>query len=453
MTSRRRVRSLLAGSAAALVWSLAAPVASGDAPGNASASPPLADQVVTADHSRMYFDFVEVSVPLAAGEHPQLEVEVAGKSLWSKQLDNAISVFRLGPVIGPTGAHYAITVSRQAGENRHLIAKVAYRDPGRADKHRFAEGGLRELSLTLEPVDVWVVPEIAVVAPGPLSEPSRKLLSAALVDFDRRLVDLSDGQIRIARFAVYEPPLPPGVSETSPGVIRLTPDPTGCGKQRGRPRQPAVIPLFLDPQAGPDRLGAILAHRFGHAYLGLEDEARADGSVGCPAPDPELTAGPSCFMNRPTTGGDHVCRDADHPNGTGGACWQRMTQLLRQDVGLKLLADDEFDGPAPPASPAIAFSDQPAALDMGSRAQPLDSAAIDPVIAAHGTALGNCLIASGHSGAKVRFVIRGQDGRVVRVEVDGVTTGELPDCVRQVMRRMRFPTGAATTTADFRLSR
>ena len=42
---------------------------------------------------------------------------------------------------------------------------------------------------------------------------------------------------------------------------------------------------------------------------------------------------------------------------------------------------------------------------------------------------------------------------MVRVAVDGATTGDLARCVRQVMLEMRFPTAAATTTADFQLSR
>jgi hypothetical protein len=64
---------------------------------------------------------------------------------------------------------------------------------------------------------------------------------------------------------------------------------------------------------------------------------------------------------------------------------------------------------------------------------------VNPVIAKHGGALGNCLTRTGTHNANIEFHVK-PTGKVNQVRVNGQTGSEVSNCVRGVMFRMQFPT-------------
>ena len=422
--------------------------------GEETKPPPLATQIVAADHARLFIDFLELGdgdgdVKLGPGDRARVIVEVDGKKVWAELLDSTLSVFKLGPVIVPSRAAVTVAVWKQNGADSQFIAKVALRVPGRAATRDFSQGRLVKLTIATLPVDVWAIPELTLVAPFTLDKAERTRLTAALVDFNRRLVDASDGHIRVDGFSVLEPPLPVNISGP-PGVITLSRIPaTGtCTASAGRPRQPGAMALTL---AGRDSgaMAAALLHDFGHAYLGLADEYLGAAS-GCPDDD-----GPRCFMNDPRQAEGEACRAADHDaNGDTEQsklhhtdCWSRMSALVAADVGLTMTSPEAFAGPAPPETAAVTFSSNVPVVDMGDLDGHLADAVLNPIIAKSSAGLGACLQAAPERAAQIKFWIRGRDGRVTRVEVNGESSGPLTHCIRKVMLDMRFPPCRAKTTA------
>jgi hypothetical protein len=79
---------------------------------------------------------------------------------------------------------------------------------------------------------------------------------------------------------------------------------------------------------------------------------------------------------------------------------------------------------------------------------------VNAEIARHTDELGACMRSSGKRRAQVSFNIRGSDGRVTSLRVDGSESGKLHDCLWKVTQKMRFPrTGAGRTVAQFEMSR
>ena len=72
---------------------------------------------------------------------------------------------------------------------------------------------------------------------------------------------------------------------------------------------------------------------------------------------------------------------------------------------------------------------------------------LNPIIATQSAGLGTCLQAAPVRTAQIKFWIRGKDGRVTRVEVNGKQSDQLSNCVRKVMMNLRFPSCRAKTTA------
>ncbi len=100
-------------------------------------------------------------------------------------------------------------------------------------------------------------------------------------------------------------------------------------------------------------------------------------------------------------------------------------------------------------------SDEPMALDMSEDGgdERLDNNQINRVVGRYGGKLGRCLGRTGSSYAKINFSVRGKDGRVTWVKVNGKKSGSLFSCVNSVMRSMKFPTFDGTRTrADFDMS-
>ena len=76
----------------------------------------------------------------------------------------------------------------------------------------------------------------------------------------------------------------------------------------------------------------------------------------------------------------------------------------------------------------------------------LDNNTINTVIRRHGAKLGRCLQTSPEKYAKIHFSVRGADGRVSTVKVNGTKSGGLHRCIDRTMKAMQFPTFDGTRT-------
>jgi len=444
-----------------------------DAAGSANkAAARLDAQVRHDDHVRVFVEYLEIAVP-GSGPIPQnasagIEVSRDGASLWSREFDSYLNILRMGPIIAPPGADLTILVWREAAGRRRPVAKIPFRVPDKPLSKTYSQGSLKKLTLTTTPVDVWVIPELPVIVEFALRDRAKKLLEAGLRDFHARLVDATDGQVRIEKFSVYEPPLPPGLNERTPGAIHVRVEPDGklprCSHSMGRPTKPGRITIELSRAGGgkASSLGKRLLHDFGHAYFGLEDEYLANGAVGCPDRGRDAADGEACFMNAPATAGREACRPGSHDENGDTAqtreshadCWTTMTSILRADVGLTLLKGGPVAGPKPPDAAVVSFSSGSDVMDFTDSGKGLSDDAINEVVQRYGGEVGECLVRNGERTVVIEFTIRGVDGRVIRTEANGKTGGPLATCTRKVMQKMKFPTfSAANTMARVQISR
>ncbi|MFH0901475.1 MAG: protein kinase [Pseudomonadota bacterium] len=83
----------------------------------------------------------------------------------------------------------------------------------------------------------------------------------------------------------------------------------------------------------------------------------------------------------------------------------------------------------------------------------LSSSQLNPVIQAHGASLGKCLLQAQEKRAEIEFIVKGGDGKVSQVRVNGETATSLAGCIRERMQRMEFPTfRGLQTKASFEMS-
>lgn len=96
-------------------------------------------------------------------------------------------------------------------------------------------------------------------------------------------------------------------------------------------------------------------------------------------------------------------------------------------------------------------------LDLGDASkggggERLDDSQINPVVQAAGGRLGGCLRRNGGGRATIWFIIKGS-GRVSSVKVNGKTNSGLANCIRGVMKSLKFPSfDGIRTKANFTMS-
>ncbi len=97
------------------------------------------------------------------------------------------------------------------------------------------------------------------------------------------------------------------------------------------------------------------------------------------------------------------------------------------------------------------------AVDFGDASESggderLDNSQINPVIQTAGGRLGSCLRKNGGGRAAIAFIIKGS-GKVSFVKVNGETSSSLANCIRGVMKRLKFPSfDGSRTRANFNMS-
>ena len=220
---------------------------------------------------------------------------------------------------------------------------------------------------TPEPLPVvWIVPEVKLrlewdAAPDdPLLSRVRELAFA----MNRRLYDLSDGQIRIARFTVH---LRWQFPAETPGTANLYRPEDSCptcfdhASAQGRPNGPSWFHASLHEDLGDlERRSIAMAHEWLHAWTGLLDEYRetdASKKAKCPESLIERLRKSACLMYR-TNDYTELCRAENHNADThqgqerGMSCYEWLVKACRDaGVGELRIPDGPVPGPEDPPAP------------------------------------------------------------------------------------------------------
>ncbi len=375
------------------------------------------DPVRARDHVQLRIDYLElkdINAPI------KISVRVDGKTAWARELAAAPMHAGLGPVVGPPGARFNLTVYRTDGDAPQVVAAVTMTDKGKDLTKTFAKGDVKKLIVSTRGIDVWAIPELKVAVLKRIDDRGKKLVKSSLMALNKRVVDLSDGHIRIDRFSVYAAPIPDGVTaDVSIGRCRGE-----CPRAVGKPREPAPIRVA---RADADAL----TRGFGHAFLGVPDTESCFGAERAPVAE------------------DEAEDEAEEPFD----CRAAVTSVLREERGIAL-GSTTFPGPPPDRIPEVIFMGD--TIDFGADdagGAPPEAKSIDAVVTRYGNALGKCLAVAKARRAKIKLSLRGSDGRVMWVRVDGKRDGALVDCVTAVLDKARFPRSkSGRTVVEFAMS-
>lgn len=360
------------------------------------------------EHIRLRIDYLE----LRDAEAVDVAVRVNGKEMWSQRLPAQTLHVNLGPVPAPTRSAFSVVVKKPSGR---VIGSATLSDSGTNATETVRQGEVVRLMISTRGVPVWAIPDLRVRVASKLSDAARKQLVEALVELNRRVIDLSDGQLRFAQFTIEEAP----AGEPPDGALEIGACANDCSTAVGTPDAPALIRVA---SADVDQI----VRAFEHAYLGVPDKRScwtADGAAQTDTDDDD----------------EFDCRF-------------HLVTTLRAGAGLRLLPGG-FRGPAPHSDPAMLFADEDA-IDFGGGPAGLDDETINEEIAEHGEALAKCMETVRVPTARIKLSIRGEDGVVTWVRVNDQREGATHDCIAGVAKRMRFPpSDAKRTVAVFEMSR
>ena len=239
-------------------------------------------------------------------------------------------------------------------------------------------GDAIEALVDIEPVDAWVIPEMQVFTVFALDDAWAKMLRDALIDFNRRLYDATDGRVRIASFVLIDPPFSVDRAN-APGTIHVHAEwinadkeladvhehprsALACAHGEGRPTRPGHVHVAVQKEGKQlvDRLGLILVHEFAHAFLGLKDEYLSQGGAGIPACPDE--GAPHCVMNAADPDNREFCRPDNHDRNrdteqskkVGTDCWSATVAVLHSDLGISADIPSVLrPGPSDPPEPKV----------------------------------------------------------------------------------------------------
>ena len=209
---------------------------------------------------------------------------------------------------------------------------------------------------------VWVLEEVVirVAWDEPASTPNAGKIGDVLRQMNLRIVDATDGQVRIARFKVVRaaarPELAAGVGTIQAAELKGE----GFGIF-GTPSAPGAFRFFLhgDRRTLEDA-GAEAAHEFFHAWVGLRDEYKklSGKEASCPASIVTRGLADSCLMYSYRY--SELCRESNHNEETeqhqahGMSCyeWLRKT-LADHGRGQIRIPRDHLRGPDEAPEPTI----------------------------------------------------------------------------------------------------
>jgi len=147
--------------------------------------------------------------------------------------------------------------------------------------------------------EVWVIPVAKIRFEGTLTAGDERLqrIRDFLVDMNVRIYDLTDGQVRIAKFELYNgsqiPNTTPGI-----GTMREVPSNQGLGII-GLPGAPGYYQFSLHESfLERNYCVGVAAHEWLHAWVGVYDEYKdSDSSSHCPKDWAKRMETDSCIMD------------------------------------------------------------------------------------------------------------------------------------------------------------
>lgn len=233
----------------------------------------------------------------------------------------------------------------------------------------------------LKLAEVWVIEDQPVLLDWEATEEDRRLIEDVLTEFNRRLYDASDGQIRVKRFTMSRMGKHPG--DHYDGAFRLfkefkagdhgdTSDGSGAFVDQlrpfaylGTPDKRGDVHLAFERMKveGPALYSRALVHEFHHAAFGLNDEygEMKDKSFGtyCAKSEAQRRAWNSCIMGTYQPLHRELCKsdthtvDPSNPKLNRLDCYTRVQQALKKSLGKSLVVPPTpVEGPhdAPPPS-------------------------------------------------------------------------------------------------------
>lgn len=212
--------------------------------------------------------------------------------------------------------------------------------------------------------EVWVLEDVPVrfwrkLEPGD-DRPDRVV--ALLQALNRRIYDATDGQVRVAKFTVYDTPQR-GPGNLGQGELHDAQEELKGHASIGSPKLPGVWHFSL--HEGDEDLAqraSVAVHEWLHAYAGLLDEyKREDGSTAsCPKTWVERQLSEACTMyanNR-----SELCKKGNHDSKTrqgdqrGMSCYEWLATTMKADgKGLIQVPDEHYSGPSNPPDPVVNF--------------------------------------------------------------------------------------------------
>lgn len=241
---------------------------------------------------------------------------------------------------------------------------------------------------TLKLREVWVIDELRVLLDWDASEKEVATIRQTLVEFNRRLYDASDGQIRIRSFALERMGKHP--DHHYDGNFRIYRDFKGGdhgdvsdGSQAfvdqvrpfaylGSPDKPGDSHLSFEKMRseGPSLYSRALVHEFHHAFFGLNDEyGEMKDDKGhmffgtfCARSESLRRSWNSCIMgtyqplHRELCKPDTHARDESNPKLHALDCYTRVQQALKHSFNKDLvIPQTPIEGPHDPPEPAFKY--------------------------------------------------------------------------------------------------
>ena len=210
--------------------------------------------------------------------------------------------------------------------------------------------------------EVWVVPVVKVRFEGTLTQGDERLdrIKDFLKDWNARIYDLTDGQIRFAKIEIYNGDQ---IANTTPGLgtMRETQSNQGWG-QIGLPKMPGYYRFSLH-ESFIERSYCIgvAAHEWLHAWIGFYDEYKdSDSSSHCPEDWAKRMETDSCVMDNSWR--TELCRHGSklHNKNTlqhekrGMSCYEWLKKAVGDaGYGTIVIPDKFYCGPDDPPSPVI----------------------------------------------------------------------------------------------------
>lgn len=213
--------------------------------------------------------------------------------------------------------------------------------------------------------EVWVVEDVPVRFWRKLDpdddRPDRVVV--LLKALNRRIYDATDGQVRVAKFTVYDTPQR-GPGNLGQGELHDAEEEIKGHASLGSPKLPGVWHFSLhEGDEDLSQRAATAIHEWLHAYVGLWDEYRreADGThSSCPKLWVERQLSEACTMyanNR-----SELCKKENHnPKTRQGeraamSCYEWLAKIVQQDgKGLIKIPGEHYTGPSNPPDPVVNF--------------------------------------------------------------------------------------------------